>query len=238
MWDDDFDVDYGYSGLNQFGLAVRYPSYADQSGSNGFETDNGPNDNDVAPYTTGVFSNYTIIGPKLTSAQSINANFQHVMDMRRRTAVTIDNSVFAGFPRGLRMNQPSVLSNYQNNTGALFNNIMLADAQTFTAGSGMNANDVKTYWEANNEVSTSADYATVIAGWGLNPNIFFGNNVSTAYSPSPTFTVTSGALLTGANFTNSKVNSSFFTQVSYRGAFGATNWTAGWAEFNPINKAY
>lgn len=238
MWDDDFDVDYGYSGLNQFGLAVRYPSYADQSGSNGFETDNGPNDNDVAPYTTGVFSNYTIIGPKLTSAQSINANFQHAMDMRRRTAVTIANSVFAGFPRGLRMNQPSVLSNYQNNTGALFNNIMLADAQTFTAGSGMNANDVKTYWEANNEVSTSADYATVIAGWGLNPNIFFGNNVSTAYSPSPTFTVTSGALLTGANFTNSKVNSSFFTQVPYRGAFGATNWTAGWAEFNPINKAY
>jgi hypothetical protein len=36
MWDDDFDVDFGWSGNVQFGVAVRYPSYADQSGSNIF----------------------------------------------------------------------------------------------------------------------------------------------------------------------------------------------------------
>ena len=28
------------------------------------------------------------------------------------------------------------------------------------------------------------------------------------------------------------------TNTTYRGAFGATDWTDGWAEFNPITKAY
>ncbi|MDO5614722.1 MAG: hypothetical protein Q4G16_00905 [Cruoricaptor ignavus] len=237
-WDDDFDVDYGYTGNNQFGVAVRYPSYADQSGSNGFETDNGPNDNVTSLLTTGTFSNFTIIGPKLTSNQSINANFQHALDMRRRTAVTIANSVFAGFPRGLRMNQASVLTNYQNNTGALFNNVMLANTQTFSAGSGMNVADVEAYWNLANETSTSSDYAAVLSAWGLNSNIFFGNNVATAYSSNPTFEVTSGTLTTGADFTNAKVSGAFFTKVAYRGAFGSTDWTTGWAEFNPVNKAY
>jgi hypothetical protein len=36
-WDDDFDVDLGYQGRVQFGLAIRDPFGADQSGSNGFE---------------------------------------------------------------------------------------------------------------------------------------------------------------------------------------------------------
>lgn len=31
---------------------------------------------------------------------------------------------------------------------------------------------------------------------------------------------------------------SFFTQVAYKGAFDTTNWTAGWANFNPQNTAY
>ncbi|MDV7399193.1 hypothetical protein RZS08_47725, partial [Arthrospira platensis SPKY1] len=76
-WDDSFDVDFGYSGKNQFGLEVRYPSYADQSGSNSFECDNGPNDNITTLLTTGVFSNFTCVGPRLTSNQSISGSYQH-----------------------------------------------------------------------------------------------------------------------------------------------------------------
>jgi hypothetical protein len=79
-WDDSFDVDFGYTGKNQFGLEVRYPSYADQSGSNSFECDNGPNDNSTTLLTTGVFSNFTCIGPKATDTQSINGNYQHSLE--------------------------------------------------------------------------------------------------------------------------------------------------------------
>ncbi|MFN3756606.1 MAG: hypothetical protein ACK4RM_06600 [Flavobacterium sp.] len=242
MWDDCFDVDYGYSGRVQFGLSVRYPSFADQSGSNIFECDNGPNDGETAFLTTGTFSNITGIGPRLTSNQSINGNYQHAIDLRRRTAVTIANSVFVGMPRGIRMNQQSVYNNYVGGTpnGFLLNNYMSAPATTYSVGSGMTAtaSDVQAIWTANNVMNTETDFAAIYTALGLNSNIFFGNNVSTAYPSNPMFTVTSGLLTTGAAFTNPKLADAYFTQVAYRGAFGATDWTDGWAEFNPINKVY
>jgi len=239
-WDDDFDVDYGYTGKNQFGLAVRYASFADQSGSNIFETDNGPNDNVTTLLTTGVFSNFTGVGPKLTNTQSINANYQHALDLRRRTALTIANSVFIGMPRGVRMNQNSVYENYNNGTGALLNNVLCAPTDAFLTGSGTThtTTDVSNYWTANgNTVLNGTDFAAILAGLGLNSNIFFGSNGNTGYSASPSFIVTSGTLTTGASFTHPKLASGF-EQVSYVGAFGATDWTTGWAEWNPINKQY
>jgi hypothetical protein len=236
-WDDDFDVDYGFSGKVQFGLAVRYPSFADQSGSNGFECDNGPNDNATAFLTTGTFTNFTVLGPKLTSTQAINGNYQHAMDLRRRVAVTIANSVFAGFPRGIRMNQQSVVDNYVAGTGNLINNVMSANLQTFTLASGVTG-DLAALWTATNQVNTDADFATVYASLGLSSNSFFGANTATAYSANPSFAVTTGTLTSGAAFTHAKLNDAYFDKVTYKGAFGATDWTDGWAEFNPISKNY
>ncbi|RDI57038.1 hypothetical protein [Flavobacterium glaciei] len=240
MWDDCFDVDFGFTGKVQFGVAVRYGSYADQSGSNIFETDNGPNDNLTTLITTGVFSNITGIGPKITNTQSINGNFQHALDLRRRTALTIANSAFVGMPRGLRMNQQSVVDNYTTGTGVLLNNYMSAPLVTFSAGTGMTANAaaIQTLWNATNETNTSTDLAAVYLDLGLNTNIFFGNNTSTGYASNPDFRVTAGALTAGAAFTNAKLADAFFTRVAYRGAFGTTDWTDGWAEFNPIAKVY
>lgn len=248
-WDDSFDVDYGYSGRNQFGLEVRYPSYADQSGSNSFECDNGPNDDPTEFLTTGVFSNFTCIGPIATSSQndqgawgyqSISGVYQHSIDLRRRTAVTIANSVFVGYPRGIRMNNQSVYNNYTGEPqGYLSNNIMSAPRQTYTAVSGFTTADVETLWtNGNNEMLTSPDLATVYSQIGLNQNSFFGTNVITGYSSNPSFAVTSGSAASGAAFTNPRLSGSFFQQVAYRGAFGTTDWTDGWAEFNPVSKVY
>lgn len=234
-WDDSFDVDFGYTGKVQYGLEVRYPSYADQSGSNAFECDNGPNDNVTDLLTTGTFSNFTCIGPRLTSGQSINANYQHSLDLRRRTAVTIANSVFVGYPRGIRMNQQSVVDNYTAGTGVFTNNVMVAPAMTYSLGSGVTG-DLEALWTATNEMIVDTDFEAVYAGLGLNPNIFFGNNVSIAYSANPTFTVTTGSLTSGADFTNPKLAG--FEVTTYIGGFGDTDWTAGWAEFNPITKVY
>lgn len=234
-WDDSFDVDFGYTGKVQFGLEVRYPSFADQSGSNTFECDNGPNDNVTDLLTTGTFSNFTCIGPRLTSNQSINANYQHSLDLRRRTAVTIANSVFVGYPRGIRMNQQSVVDNYTAGTGVLTNNVMVAPASTYSLGSGVTG-DLRALWTASNEMIVNTDFASVYSGLGLNPNIFFGNQVTNQYTANPTFAVTTGSLTSGANFTNSKLAG--FEVTAYRGAFGQTDWTDGWAEFNPITKVY
>lgn len=247
-WDDCFDVDYGYNGKVQFGLSVRYPSYADQSGSNAFECDNGPNDDPTSLLTTGVFSNFTCLGPVATSSdngsggwnyQSISSVYQHSIDLRRRTAVTIANSVFVGYPRGIRMNQQSVYDNYTgaNPEGFLINNIMSAPRQTYTAVTGFTTAQLETLWTGGgNEMLTSGDLATVHAQIGLSQSSFFGTNVITGYSSNPNFAVTTGSAATGASFANPKLSG--LTPTTYRGAFGTTDWTDGWAEFNPVTKVY
>ena len=55
----------------------------------------------------------------------------------------------------------------------------------------------------------------------------------------PNFLPIAGSpLLSGAAFTNSRLTDSFFTPVDYRGAFGTTDWTAGWCNFDPQNTDY
>lgn len=247
IWDDDFDVDFGYSGNVQFGLAVRYPSYADQSQSNGFECDNGPNDNDVTPYTTGTFSNITVLGPIKNGATISNGNFAHAVDLRRRTAVSIVNSIFTSFPTGLRMNQATVYNQYTtNNNGILENNLLVAiNGRNFAAGSGVVLSSVDSFFKAKNDVRSVAAFGDSIYNViGLNPSIFFASGaLANTYPTNPSFAVTSGALTSGASFASPKFSepnrTGFFnTSVNYRGAFGADNWTSGWAEFNPVDAKY
>jgi hypothetical protein len=237
-WDDSFDVDFGYTGKNQFGLEVRYPSFADQSGSNSFECDNGPNDNVTTLLTEGVFSNFTCVGPKATDAQSINANYQHSLDLRRRTAVTIANSVFIGYSFGLRMNQQSVYTNYAAGTGKLLNNIMVIPAsRDFVVGTGMTATagDIRTWFNLTNTLITTAT-ADAFGTLGLASNVAFGANVVSAYPANPNFAVTTGTLTSGAAFSDAKLSG--LQPVAYRGAFGTTDWTDGWAEFVPNSRTY
>lgn len=242
MWDDCFDVDFGFTGKVQFGVTVSYGSYADQSGSNIFETDNGPNDNLTTLLTTGVFSNISGFGPKITNTQVVNGNYGYLIDARRRTALTIANSVFVGFPRGLRFNQQTVYDNYAAGTGVMTNNIMSAPLVPFSVGTSMTATvaNVQSWWNASNVMDTRTDLSGVVyLEYGLNDNIFFGSKTSTGYASNPDFRITSsGTLASGAAFTNAKLTDAFFTPTAYRGAFGSTDWTDGWAEFNPITKAY
>jgi hypothetical protein len=243
-WDDCYDVDFGWSGNVQFGVAVRYPSYADQSGSNTFECDNGPNDNDVQPYTTGTFSNITAIGPIKNATSTSNGNFQHSLDMRRRTAVSILNSVFTGFPRGIRFNQASVLSQYTTGRGVLANNILVCPttATRYQSGTGVDTTAVKNYWLLNNDMISGAYTDAQYTALGINPDLFFGTRLDTQYPANPTFAVTTGTISTGASFTNAKFTEAnragFFTSVAFRGGFGATDWTDGWSEWRPVDKTY
>jgi hypothetical protein len=53
---------------------------------------------------------------------------------------------------------------------------------------------------------------------------------------SPNFLPKAGSpALTGASFTGMD---SFFSTTTYVGAFGTTNWTQGWASFNPRSNSY
>jgi hypothetical protein len=249
-WDDDFDCDYGWSGKVQFALAVRNPFYADQSQSNIFEMDNGPNDNDTGAgtYTTAIFTNVTGYGARDRSGRSISANNVHAIDLRRRVAASIFNSVVGGMPAGIRMNQASVLSNYQNGLGVLANNVLIASgATTYAAGSGVNAADVEAYWTdaaRNNTtlgIPSADDEVAFYNTLGLRIDNFFARYQIATYPSNPNFTLSSAnsTLATGASFADAKLSDAFFTPTTYRGAFdGITDWTDGWAEFRPLTIVY
>lgn len=124
--DDDFDTDFGYSGLNQFGIALRdfdyfdgtYAAASGASTSEGFESDNEATGTaNVKPITSAVFSNYTMVGPvpvgstysALSSVQ--RAAFRRGARIRRNSALRISNSIFMGYRNFLMIDGDSTIRN-------------------------------------------------------------------------------------------------------------------------------
>ena len=225
-WDDDWDTDNGFSGKVQFFASLRDPAVADQSQSNGFESDNDADGSTLSPYTSALFVNGSVFGPLVTSSTTINPLFRHAMQIRRSSRLSIYNTVFAGWPYGLYIDGQKGDSPAQaiNNVLQIENCIM----------SGMTANYVTTslanseawYLDAarHNEIKATNDLLQVTSPFTLT---------------APNFLPVAGSpLLSGASFTNSRLTDSFFTPVTYRGAFGTTTWTSGWCNFDPQNTDY
>lgn len=225
-WDDDFDTDNGYSGKIQFFLSLRDPASADQSESNGFESDNDSDGSTLQPFTSPVFVNGTVIGPLATPTTTIHVKYGHAIQLRRGTRTSIYNSVFAGWPKGLYIDGQRGDSPTQATT-----NILQIEKSVMA---GMTTNYITTYL-----ASTESWYSDATRGnevKATNDLLQLTNPFALA---SPNFLPSAGSpLLTGASFTNTRLTDAFFTAVTYRGAFGTTNWTAGWCNFDPQNTDY
>ncbi len=113
-WDDDFDTDNGYNGKNQFCVGLRDPYAADQSGSKGFESDSYQSGTatglagDTSKITKPVFSNCTIIGPLVSpTSTAYDPQFVSAAHIRRGSAISILNSILAGYPAGVLIDESS-----------------------------------------------------------------------------------------------------------------------------------
>ncbi len=253
-WDDDFDTDFGYSGKVQYALAIRDPFNADQSGSNGFESDNDASGSTSTPKTSAVFSNVTLLGASFDSTKAVSGNYQHAMHLRRNTELSIFNSVLAGFPLGLNLD--GTLTNYTSGAGVLDNNILVSignnkkSPRPFISGTTDNA-AVGTYFTttktnkvftANSPMTGTPAHAKAYADAGIDPSLIMGYNTTAGvtgnYPKNPILTSFSGLTQTGASFTDAKLTNSFFSSTTFIGAFGSTDWTDTWANFNPQNDKY
>jgi hypothetical protein len=289
-WDDDFDTDFGWSGNVQFGLVVRNPFYADQSGSNAFESDNNINANatggssatDVTNScnmtassgtaigcTKGVFSNITVLGPRETNSRAISANYQNTMHIRRRSSISVLNSFFSGYRIGLRVDDDGTWYNMNNGHSVFANNVLsvpgtAGTATSATAADGLyvtgirfaaandgtidgaaaqgNATSIANWWTASNGAFNNVTTTTPLTDIGVTSSLYWAGSTSANYPSNPNFALGAGTgvnnLNTGASFSNAKLTGGFFTTTTYRGAFGTTDWTDGWSEFQPLNKAY
>ncbi|MDR1556247.1 MAG: Ig-like domain-containing protein [Tannerellaceae bacterium] len=224
-WDDEFDTDYGFSGKLQFLLGVRDPRHADTSKSNGFESDNDAQGSGNTPLTTPIFSNVTLIGP-LYGASADKAQddilyntedaangakggpFQASMHIRRNSSLNVYNSIFTGWPYGLNLDKA--------NEGAVVKHVIFAGMWKDFQNEGSETYFLteglgnKSLASTNDLIATNGDYASVVA-----------------------------SQINGADFTDAPLGDSFFEKVTYKGAFnGASDWTSGWANFDPDNTDY
>ncbi|MBK8846824.1 MAG: T9SS C-terminal target domain-containing protein [Bacteroidetes bacterium] len=223
--DDDFDTDFGYSGKIQFAVALRDPNNADVSGSNGFESDNDANGNSYSPYTSPIFSNVSVFGPKANSGTVINTNFKRAVHLRRNTKLSCFNSVFAGYPYGLLLDGSAVEANVIANDISFKHNVIAGCDTAYKQSGGTGALDIGV-WFSNNinqQLPATSDLAINDAFNLTNPNFLPMQN---------------SVLLGNANFSDIKLQDSFFESVNYQGAFGATNWTDKWGNFNPQQTTY
>lgn len=251
--DDDFDVDLGWTGNVQYALGIRGASLADQSGSNGFEVDNNGQGNDNTPYTSGTFSNVSIIGPKKTRETPISLQFQHCAQLRRNSRLKIHNTFMTGYPDGLFINGSA--SAAAATAGDLrVRNTVLAGVDNWGGNGWGSAGDVFTEAPANglqhpnnprgNALKTDADGFDVAAWYNTTG---FGNQIVDKWEDAgiqggifdlgtPNVLPAAGSiLLSGADFTGLPA---FFDQVTFRGAFGTTDWTQGWTDWNAALTTY
>lgn len=242
--DDDFDTDNGFSGMVQFGLVKRFQNVADVSTSQSFESDNDASASFNQPMTRGVFSNITSIGPiQDTSwtpgngATNYNSRFGAAAQIRRNSRLSIHNTIFLGWPRGLEIAQTPTMA------AALADSVFVRNCSFFgiktsvfnlaggTAPAGFDLTWINKAAFNNQSAVSSPNLAQLKAAFG---NGFDLNPVP--YSTAP--------YLTTASFAGggaSRIDDPFFEHVEYEGAFSQieqARWDAGWTNYDPVNTEY
>jgi hypothetical protein len=240
-WDDDFDTDFGYSGNVQFALAQRVATVADQSQSNGFESDNNGTGTDQTPKTSAVFSNVTILGPIKAAGGAYNANYYHGAQIRRNSSISILNSVISGFPIGIYVDDTKVITagststNFTTGSAVFANNLMYGNKTDISVSTATAVTAVTDLLK----LTSTFDGSKYASSLFVNPYIYGTDFAASGAAGKADFTYSvNSAAATGAAFTNAKVSGSFFTQVAYRGAFGTENWAAGWTDADAQLLAY
>ncbi len=221
--DDDFDTDFGYRGKLQYLVGMRDPDVADVvSGSNGFESDNDGSGSLNEPRTTPTWWNVTLVGPLETVSTPISPDFKRGMHLRRSSRNRISNAIIMGWPKGVLLDGVNTIQAAIDDSMWLHNSIVSGWTQDDldTVNSGGLTFDID-LWFSGNGGRTFATNAEVMLTDAFN----FSNPNFMPMSTSPA--------LTGAG---TPPNDGFFEPTAtYVGAFGSTDWTANWTNWNPGN---
>ena len=237
--DDDFDTDNGYSGKVQFGLVLRDSLIADISNSEAFESDNNASGTTAAPKTTAVFSNITAVGPRATSSSVGSSLFRGAAHIRRNTGISIFNSIFIGWPRGIEIDATTGTSTALNieDSTIRFRNNTLAGNTVNTRFSGT----------AGTTITNDASFLAWFSNAYYNNDMLANTNAAkliqpfnyTAWDPTP-FAGSNGnqKVLSGGSFADAKFTAdNFFDKtITFRGGVAPagelSTWWKGWTKFN------
>ncbi|MDQ3019928.1 MAG: hypothetical protein M3R36_05065 [Bacteroidota bacterium] len=228
--DDDWDCDNGFRGMIQYGLSVRDKDIADVSSSNGFEIDNNNNTpaNTNGPRTRPFFSNMTVVGPFETTGTPVNPLFQRGGHLRRNMQACIYNSLIMGWRVGIRFDGSNVANDANNGTVQLRTNIFSGNLTLADQTGGTVNPDPSSFISSFNTVFTDNSSVQLTSPFAIYPDPSVNSTNVDNWIP-----LGGSPALSGADFSNP--NLSGFQSVSFRGAFGTSNWSNNWAQFNPKN---
>lgn len=228
--DDDFDTDNGFSGKVQFGISLRDSAVADISNSEAFESDNDANGSQLVPQTSAVFSNMTVVGPKMTATTNVNSYFVWGAQIRRNSTISIFNSVIMGYPNGLYIDATKGTptdNNITANTLFVQNTIIAGCPQPVLYGASTTSATGAT------TTSITAWFNTAAYGNSILPNNTDVGLTAPFNYTAPDFNPSSAssAAASGASFSNAKLSSGF-TSTSYKGACAVGDtWWKNWTRF-------
>jgi len=217
--DDSYDYDEGYHGGGQFWLTV-HNGESDRGG----EHDGGPNDNETGtPYSTPIIYNATYIG--YTGAGTRTAS------LRDNAGGTYKNSIFINFDKGIDI---EYLQDKNNNmTGCSFkmweDDYLNIENNVFYNIAGQTDGvtyDVSELFKVTVPKDDQDNPLYEIPADKLNAwhTAFQGNQNSVA---DPGITA-SNPVPSNAQTDNLASYEVGYEQVSYKGAFGDSNWASGW----------
>lgn len=233
--DDEFDTDNGFRGRCQFLLSIKHPNIADVSGSNGFESDNNAAPNFNAPRTQAIFSNVTFIGAKQFDTSTVDANHKRGMHLRRNSLQNVYNTIFMGYPTGILFDGTGVANACNGDTIKFMSNIIAGISGKNFDTAAMSSNGFNaTTWALNSSRLNDT--------LNLNSDVMltnaYGGYITNNWNPSYFIPITGSPALNSARATNVNAVDPFFSNVSFRGAFGTDNWAANWTNFRPDTVNY
>ncbi len=153
--------------------------------------------------------------------------------------------MFVGYPEGIRLDNGQtsganpvagtgtsqlLAANTIQLRGVVLANTEIPGSTTVVRG----ANGV-TNAQAQTYFNTAAYANTVIPSTGVAALLLNAQNFSLT---APNFVLQTGSPLLSGAVWDGRANVSFFDKVVYRGAFGTTNWTTGWTNWDPQNTNY
>ncbi|KKX50612.1 MULTISPECIES: hypothetical protein [unclassified Sphingobacterium] len=219
--DDDFDFDQGYNGKIQYGISIKDPIIADAAGtSRGIELENkGTVSNNQ--YTRPILSNFTFVGPGTESSATHGAGIHFGLNSR----MVLANSIIVGaktsavefnsdFPAAELKAGRSILSN-----NMVFGNVAnygLKDVTSFASVA-----DLTGYLNGFGDFAVTSVATAGLTGTSLSaPNLLLKSD-----SPA----------LGKAKYEGDLAS---LTKETFIGAMGTTDWTKGWASWDPKNNKY
>jgi hypothetical protein len=206
--DDSYDYDEGFRGKGQFWCAIQDPNDGDRLG----EHDGGTDPETAEPYATPTIYNATYIGRGAAAGK-------RVITFRDNAGGHYLNSIFVEQSKGIDIENLSEdqdsYKQFQDGNLTLQNNVFwnVADGtgESIFRISGPGASEA----DSIAAIEAFTAYFATANNSVANPGIS-GDN------PVPSSPQTDNL---------ASYNDTWFTNVSYKGAFGSENWAAGWTKY-------